>query len=257
MTDTMDLGRSGIVECGVDWRTAFISDGFAIFPQLIAAPMVERARFAIDQDLRERFDPARQSEYDHQSYCPDLRGAPPIRELLAKSEMARVLDESLGLPAIDWDGGQIAIRRARNANVPESPRPHIDGFASGKNGLDEGKVYSFTCLAGIFLTETARDFAGNFTVWPGSHRIYENYFRARGDCALKEPMPKLDLGAPRQIHAKPGDAILCHYQLGHSAAVNTSNLDRIAVYFRIWLRDLDAHRWHRLTNIWDGWRDLT
>ncbi len=140
----------------VDWRTALISDGFAIFPQLIAPQLVERARFAIDEDLRLRFDPARQVEYDHQSYCPDLRGTPPIRDLFAKSEMARVLEEALGLSAIDWDGGQIAIRRAHNVGAPEAPHPHIDGFASGKNGLDKGKVYSFTCLAGIFLAETAR-----------------------------------------------------------------------------------------------------
>ena len=238
----------------MDWRTALISDGFAIFPQLIAPALVERARFAIDEDLRVRFDPARQSEYDHRSYCPDLQGAPSIRDLLAKSELARVLDEALSLSAIDWDGGQIAIRRAHNASAPMPPRPHIDGFASGKNGLDKGKVYSFTCLAGIFLTETARDFAGNFTVWPGSQRAYEDYFRGRGDRALQEPMPELELGTPRQIHAKPGDVILCHYQLAHAAAVNTSDFDRIAIYFRIWLRDLDAHRWHRLTNIWDGWR---
>ncbi|MGC1457157.1 MAG: phytanoyl-CoA dioxygenase family protein [Steroidobacteraceae bacterium] len=238
----------------MDWRTALISDGFAIFPQLIAPALVERARFAIDEDLRVRFDPARQTEYDHKSYCPDLRGTPPVGDLLAKSELARVLDEALGLSAIDWDGGQIAIRRAHNVGAPEPPRPHIDGFASGKNGLDKGKASSFTCLAGIFLTETARDFAGNFTVWPGSHRAYEDYFRDRGDRALHEPMPQLKLGAPRQIHARPGDTILCHYQLGHAAAVNTSDFDRIAIFFRIWLRDLHAHQWHRLTNIWDGWR---
>lgn len=242
------------VEWSMDWRTALVTDGFAIFPKLIASPLIERARFAIDEDLRMRFDPARQSEYDNQSYCPDLRGAPQIRDLLAKSEMARVLDDVLGLSAIDWDGGQIAIRRAHNVDTPEPPRPHIDGFASSTNGLHAGKVYSFTCLAGIFLTETAGDFSGNFTVWPGSHRAYERYFRARGDGALKEPMPELDLGTPRQIHVKPGDAILCHYQLAHAAAANTSEFDRIAIYFRIWLRDLDACRWHRLTNIWDGWR---
>jgi hypothetical protein len=238
----------------MDWRTALINDGFAVFPQLIAPALVERARLAIDEDLRLRFDPARQSEYDHQSHCPDLRGAPPICDLLVKSEMARVLDEALGLSAIDWDGGQIAIRRAHNFDAPVPPRPHIDGFASGKNGLGEGRVYSFTCLAGIFLTETACDFSGNFTVWPGSHCAHEDYFRTRGERAMKEPMPELELGASRQIHANPGDAILCHYQLAHAAAVNTSDFDRIAVYFRIWLRDLDARRWHRLTNIWDGWR---
>jgi len=51
-----------------------------------------------------------------------------------------------------------------------------------------------------------------------------------------------------------GDVVFCHYQLGHSAAVNTTEIDRIAVYFRIWLRDLEDRRWEYLTNIWEGWK---
>jgi hypothetical protein len=46
--------------------------------------------------------------------------------------------------------------------------------------------------------------------------------------------------------------------LSHSskdtAAVNTSDRDRVAVFFRLWLRGLEERRWHHLTNIWDGWR---
>jgi hypothetical protein len=28
----------------------------------------------------------------------------------------------------------------------------------------------------------------------------------------------------------------------------------IAVYFRVWLRDLGERRWECLTNIWEGWK---
>jgi len=42
--------------------------------------------------------------------------------------------------------------------------------------------------------------------------------------------------------------------LGHSAAVNTSDEDRIAIYFRVWLRDIEGKRWEYLTNMWSGWR---
>jgi hypothetical protein len=44
------------------------------------------------------------------------------------------------------------------------------------------------------------------------------------------------------------------YQLAHTAAVNLSDQDRIAIYFRVWLADIDERRWQLLTNIWDGWR---
>jgi ectoine hydroxylase-related dioxygenase (phytanoyl-CoA dioxygenase family) len=54
--------------------------------------------------------------------------------------------------------------------------------------------------------------------------------------------------------AEACDVVLCHYQLAHAAAVNVSPNDRIAVYFRVWLKDIENRRWELLTNIWNGWR---
>jgi ectoine hydroxylase-related dioxygenase (phytanoyl-CoA dioxygenase family) len=99
-----------------------------------------------------------------------------------------------------------------------------------------------------------KTFAGNFTVWPTSHYVYERYFQERGPRAMKESPPTLELGEPLQLKCEVGDVVLAHYQLGHSASVNTTDHDRIAVYFRVWLRRVELDRWHYLTNIWDGWR---
>jgi ectoine hydroxylase-related dioxygenase (phytanoyl-CoA dioxygenase family) len=71
---------------------------------------------------------------------------------------------------------------------------------------------------------------------------------------MGEPMPVPEIGQPVQLMCGVGDVVFCHYQLGHSAAVNTTEIDRIAVYFRIWLRDLEDRRWEYLTNIWEGWK---
>ena len=106
---------------------------------------------------------------------------------------------------------------------------------------------------GVFLTPIASAFAGNFTVWPGSHEVYERYFRERGPRAMSEPAPTLEIGKPVQLICGLGDVVLAHYQLGHTAAVNTLDTNRIAVYFRSWLRGIELDRWHYLTNIWDGW----
>ncbi len=120
-------------------------------------------------------------------------------------------------------------------------------------------IQNFTALVGVFLTEVKSDFAGNFTVWPGSHLVLEKYFRDRGKAALSEGMPNVPMGDPVQLRAKPGDVVLCHYQLAHSAAVNTSAENRIAIFFRLWLNDISGperseQRWHNLTHIWDGWQ---
>lgn len=237
----------------MDWRTHLRAHGYAHFPRLVPEPLVAEALAAIGADLLENYDPSRQLEYDNRSSCPDLLGTPPVMDLLEASPARGVLDETFGASHVEWDKGQIAIRRAHNHPAPVEPQPHIDGFASGLNGIDGGKIYSLTALVGVFLTPVTRPFAGNYTVWPGSHYVYERYFRERGERAMGEPMPTPELGEPVQLICGVGDVVLVHYLLGHTAAVNTADRDRIAVYFRIWLRGLEEQRWHYLTHMWDGW----
>lgn len=237
----------------MDWRDQLRAHGYAHFQRLVPEPLVRPALTAIEGDLLESYDPLRQLEYDNRSYCPDLLGTPPIMNLLEASPARSLLDEVFGAGNVEWDRGQIAIRRAHNHPEPAAPQPHIDGFASGLNGLDGGKIYSLTALVGVFLTPVTRPFAGNYTVWPGSHHVYERYFRERGERAMREPMPTPEIGQPVQLMCEVGDVVLVHYQLAHTAAVNTVDIDRVAIYFRIWLRGLEQRRWHYLTNIWDGW----
>ena len=237
----------------MSWQEQLQTQGYAYFGGLTPERLVIAALKAIELDLSSNYAPERQVEYDNQSYCPDLRGTPPIMNLLTESPALALLDQAIGVDKIDWDRGQIAIRRVHNHSEPVPPEPHIDGFASGLNGLDEGKIYNHTGLVGVFLTPIATTFAGNFTVWPGSHQVYERCFRERGPRAMWEPAPTPEIGQPLQLICGVGDVVLAHYQLGHTAAVKTADTDRIAVYFRIWLRGIELDRWHYLTNIWEGW----
>src|SRR5262249_7920818 len=91
-------------------------------------------------------------------------------------------------------------------------------------------------------------------VWPGSHRLYERYFRERGPQVLFEPQPEIDPGTAVQLMCASGDAVLMHYELAHTAAVNTSDVERIAVYFRLDVPDLEKNRWEHLSDLWRGWR---
>ena len=179
----------------------------------------------------------------------------PIAELLTHSSAKTILDRALGWNEIEYYHGQIAIRQAHNTDKPYPPTPHIDGTSSGANGVAPGSgISNFTALVGVFLTRVDTEFAGNFTVWPGSHTRLETYFRNRGRQAMQEGMPQIELGDPVQLFADPGDVVLCHYQLAHAAAVNLSSNDWIAVYFRVWLKRIEEQRWELLTNIWNGWR---
>ncbi|MCC2687065.1 MAG: Protein involved in biosynthesis of mitomycin antibiotics/polyketide fumonisin, partial [Paenibacillaceae bacterium] len=95
--------------------------------------------------------------------------------------------------------------------------------------------------------------AGNFSVWPGSHHLYERYFRELGPESLLSGMPPVDLPEPRQIIGQAGDAVFCHYQLAHGIAPNVSPNVRYAVFFR--LRHVDhATDWKApMTDLWLHW----
>jgi hypothetical protein len=245
-----------------DWTAAFLERGYAHFPRLVPAEMIDAARSAIQEELRLRYHAEREQEYSARTYCPDLLGTPPIMDLLQQSPVRDIVDAALGLDAVTWDWGQIAVRWAHNVERESPPAPHLDGFSDGNNGLEAGRIHNHTATVGVFLTTTPRAFAGNLTVWPGSHRLYEQYFRDRGRRALGEPQPHIDLGAPVQLICEAGDVVLLHYELAHTAAVNTSDVDRIAVYFRLLFPELDAaripdlgeRRWEYLADLWRGWR---
>ena len=238
-----------------NWRVRLKREGYVQFPGLCPASLVAAARDAIDDDLAANYDPARQIEYDHRSYCPALRRAPVLTSLLLESGITAELDAVIGFDRLTWYDAQIALRRAHNALQPEPPEPHIDGIPSPHNGVPADMlVLNFTVLVGVYLSPTRRKFAGNFTVWPGSHHVLERHFREQGPEALRSSFSTIPLGAPRQLMTEPGDVVLCHYQLAHTVAVNVSAADRYAVYFRLQFKDIDERRWELMTNIWDGWR---
>ena len=240
-----------------DWRRSVRRDGYARFPNLCPAPLVRAARAAIDQDLATNFDPKRQVEYDHQSYCPALQRAPVLMALLTESGIAVKLDEAIGFDRLRlaYNVAQIALRRAGNAPRPSPPEPHIDGLPTPLNGVPTDVLVSnFTVLVGVFLSPVRSEFAGNFTVWPGSHHCLERHFREHGLETLRNGMPDIPLGSPLQLMAEPGDVVLCHYQLAHAVAVNLSPVDRYAIYFRLWFKDIDQKRWELMTDLWQGWR---
>lgn len=244
------------------WTENFLTDGFQQFPSLVDLKLVARAREYIDRDLRVNYDASRIVEYDNRSFCPDLLGTPEIQDLASCPGVKSKLEELFEPESVVCDDGQIAIRRAHNSAERHGPVAHIDGIPTSTNGMNGDELTPFTLLLAVFLSEVRAEFSGNFTVWPGTHTLMQEYFRKRGPKARSEGMPQVALGTPRQLLCKPGDVVLCHYSLAHAAAVNTSDFDRYAVFFRLSHRTLDrekykdAHEteWAHLTNIWTDWK---
>lgn len=241
----------------MDWRASLRERGYAHSPRAVPAALLDAARAAIAEELRLRYDAAREREYGSRTYCPEIVAAPPILDLLERPPVRDLLDAAIGFDALGHSDGQIAIRWAHNVDREHAPDWHIDGISSPDNGVPPGALDTLTAVVGVFLTTTPRAFAGNLTVWPGSHRVLARYFRERGPQSLYDPLPELDVGASEQLLCEAGDVVLMHYELAHTAAVNTSDVDRIAVYFRLLLRAIDEGRWDRwecLADPWRGWK---
>ena len=238
-------------------KRQFQQDGFLTLPGIVPRERVDAALRAINASLGERgMHPDELPTLRARSYAPELQDAPAITGLLHETPLWGLAESAIGPGRIRPVGrGQIALRFPVTTE-PAEPRPHIDGMYSPTNGVPKGEIRNFTALVGVLLSDLPGVAAGNFTVWPGTHRLYEGYFREHGPQALLEGMPRVALPAPRQITGQAGDAVLCHYQLAHGIAGNGSPHIRYAIFFRLSHVDHDNVHWECMTDIWREWEGM-
>lgn len=236
-------------------KDRFREDGFLHLPGLVPREKIDRALQAIYHRLGQGIPTDQLRTWQAQSFFPDLAREPVITDLYNESGLLDIVRELMGAENAGPLGqGQLALRFPREpGTVPRPPGPHIDGIATPHNGVTKGTLSSFSALAGVFLTAVQGENAGNFTVWPGSHRRMEEYFQQHGIQLLLEGVTPNVGGEPHQIKAQPGDAVLAHYQLLHGVAANVAPCPRFAVFFRVKHPMHNEHRLECLTDLWKEW----
>jgi Phytanoyl-CoA dioxygenase (PhyH) len=236
-------------------RAAFYRDGYVRVPGAIVSAHIERALTAINADLGRGLDASRIGEFYARSFCPELRSSPAVLDLFRATPARQLVDSLLAPGRVrEPDLAQIALRFPRGADAPELPalpRPHIDGTYGPSNGVRPGQVAHFTLLCMVALSDVSADFAGNFSVWPGTHQLYERYFQTHDVREMRGGTPQLEaLPRPVQLQVQAGDLVLAHYQLGHAAAPNLSAHVRYAVFFRLYHEHHDPEALDILADIW-------
>ena len=236
---------------------SLLEQGYAHLPQLIPAEAWQGAAKAVAISLgRDGMDPVLLPKFRTQSFCPEVQGTPPITGLYNETPLGAVVESLLGAGQVrPVGGGQIALRFPSNG-PPGVPHPHIDGTYHPLNGVPEGQLDSFTALVAVFLSDVPVENAGNFTVWPGSHLLCEQYFRENGGQILVQGVTDVGfvaLPAPRQIIARAGDALIAHHLLAHSVASNVWWQTRQAVFFRVKHVRHDEEKWDVLSDVWRHW----
>lgn len=235
-------------------KQSMLQDGYIKVPGVIPRVMVDDAMRHINHSVGQGMNVSDMTVFHAQSFCPELQGHAVISDLYNKTPVAdlvqSLLGEGMARPA---QRGQIALRFPSLQDPPGQPGCHLDGMYTPTNGVPQSKISNFTMLVGVLLSPVRSEYAGNFTVWPGTHTIYEQYFRENGPEALLNGMPKVELPQPIQTTGEPGDVFLVHYQLAHGVALNVSPFPRYAIFFRVKHVDHDKDWKAPMTDIWLHW----
>ncbi|MCX5662979.1 MAG: phytanoyl-CoA dioxygenase family protein [Planctomycetota bacterium] len=236
-------------------KKLFHEQGYIRLPGLIPPAMVRAARRAINHSLGDRgMNQSELSTLRSQTYCREVTNQPVIVDLYHRTPAIDAAESLVGKGKLRPTGsGQIALRFPTLADPPGKPHPHVDGMYTPHNGMKEGTIGHFTMLVSVVLSDLPEPDMGNFTVWPGTHRLYESYFREHTPQSLLKGMPPVEMPPPTQIIASAGDVVITHYQLAHSVAPHTGPDIRYAIFFRLYHVDHDQIGWRCMTDIWAEW----
>jgi hypothetical protein len=248
----------GPMKLGWFQKRRLARDGYLHLPGAVPAARVAAALGAINRSLGQQgLPPDRLREMRARTFCPELVAAPEIQALYAETGARALAEAAIGRVRVP-DQGQIALRFPQAQR--SVPWPHIDGMPTPDNGLPPGTLQHFTALIGVFLSDATVPDAGNFVVWPGSHRLLEAHFRQHGPTSITGAFPSLPLPQPRPLRGRAGDVVLAHYALAHTAGPNLSPHVRYAVFFRLFHEDHEAAGHRPLIDLWAQWegmRDVT
>ena len=238
-------------------RQHFREQGYVHVPGVVPRVMVNAALRAINHSMGEGIDPAQIQIFRSRSYAPELQKQAVITDLLNKTPAIDLATSLIGEgDVLPVNAGQIALRFPGFADPPKVVSPHLDGMYTPTNGEPEGRIMSFTMLLGIMLSDVPEPFMGNLCVWPGTHTIYERYFKAHGPEALLQGMPPIEVPSPIQMTGQVGDIVMCHYQLAHSISQNVSPHIRYAIYFRLFHTQHETRWKEAMTDIWLEWAGM-
>ncbi len=234
----------------------FYDRGYVKIPGAISKAMVDTARQAVNHSIG-TLGPNGEDMSKHRAaqFCRDLNGSSVIMDLFNASPVVSLAESLMGEGNLQKPirGAQVAPRFPTViGDVPPEPRGHLDGMGTGTNGMPKG-VYrrGFTCFAVIYLADVPEPYSGNFTVWPGSHRFFENYFNREGLEILANGTPRIDLPeGPDMVTGNAGDFIIAHHQMIHTGGPNASPNIRYAAIARLRHIDCDKNGNDGFLDIW-------
>ena len=243
-------------------KLEFYREGFLKIEGAVPRVMVEAARQAINAEIGKG---ARQA-------FADIRAMPVIADLFDETPVFSLLESALGKGNLQCQShGAVKLNfpapvgspqrdpQLATAGPPLRTGGHLDGIAQARDFLrgtveESGYSRDFTAFAVVYLDDVPAPYCGNFTVWPKSHHVMEDVFQKKGHEILLNYMPDVTVPeGPVQVTGEPGDLILAHHQIIHTAAINACPDIRYAVIFRARHVDIGKNGKDVFTDIWREW----
>lgn len=243
-------------------KREFHSEGFLKIPGVVPKVLIDEALRAVNHSIGSVGLGGEDMEKNRSAFfCAELLHAPVILDLYNKSPIIEIAEELMGKGNVQPVAQAKPYPRFPLALGEDAPEPHghLDGIGSGTNGMAKGTYRrGFTAFAVVYLADILEENAGNFTVWPRSHRAYETFFQEKGHEILANGMPRIELPAePIMVTARAGDLVLAHHQIFHTGGPNSSPNVRQAVIARLRHKDVDENEYDVYADIWREWPGIS
>jgi hypothetical protein len=213
---------------------------------------------AVDDYLAHSFYSTQLAVYDEGTCAPDLPRSDTMVGLYADTPVRTCAESLVGRALPPPDSAHIALVFPERSDVGRSVGGgHIDGLPAAHNGQpNDGRVHTFTLLAGVLLSDLPEPGNGNFTVWPGTHHDMARWFRTHGTnidnptdtFAECERLSSANPGVA--ITGAAGDVVFAHHLLVHCAGCHCGSHIRYAAFFRLQARPGAEQDDLALTNPW-------
>lgn len=232
-----------------DQLEEFAERGYIVVPDVVPPDLIAAANAVTDEQLQAR--PPAEGHVGVVYRFRQLEDSPVLAALLRETAAFSLAEDLTGKGSLEFpDTVQTALTYPPFKDARE--KPHIDG---GKGRKPDDPPWTFTMLAGFFLTDQSSDDTGNLFVWPGTHIAHARLFRERGPEAFTT-YPNVKLPKRDMVRGRPGDMLLKHYLLGHNGGNNTGDSVRRTVYFRLRRRGHEATWREALQDPWHGYPPL-
>lgn len=239
-------------------KRQFVEAGYLQISGAVPQIMIDAARRVVNHSIGTVGMGGENLENNRSAFfCYDILDSPTILAMYNETPVMQIAESLMG------EGNVEPVKRAKTyprfplalGEDPPEPRGHIDGVGSGTNGTAKGDYKrSFSAFAVIYLMDILEPYSGNFTVWPKSHRTFEDHFKRVGHEVLGERKPHPEMPEPPvMVTGKAGDLVIAHHAMFHTGGPNASPNARLATIARLKHKDCDEIGKDAYLDIWREW----